>query len=340
MTATIARRLVLAVPTVFGAATLIFVIVRLTPGDPATLMLGERGTPDEIARINAANGWDQPLWVQYGRFVVNTFWHLDLGRAYTVSTNRVVDDLAVYLPATIELSVAAMLIASVAGIAIGTAAGVRRGSVIDMACMAGSTVGISIPVFFLGLALIILLPGMPSGGRVDVMFDTRGMSPFLLVSAVGLGIRTGEFALLADALVHLCLPAVVLATIPTAMVARMTRAAMIDALAGDYVRTARAKGVSPLGVVVRHALRNALIPVVTILGTQFGYLLAGAVLTETVFAWPGIGKYVVDAALRRDYNAIQGGTLVIAFMFIMVNLIVDLSYAVIDPRVRRGGAAA
>ncbi|MCG3128324.1 MAG: Dipeptide transport system permease protein DppB [Phycisphaerae bacterium] len=354
MLAFVLRRILLVVPALLGVSTLIFLIVRLTPRDPAEIMLGERGTRAQLAEIRRINGWDRPLHEQYFRFLYQTFIRFDLGRAYTRGDERVVDGIASAMPATIELTIAAMLIATLVGVPAGILAGMNRRSWFDVGLMSLSTVGISIPVFFLGLVLIVVFRSMPSGGQLDAVFDPEeiGVRYFVLLGTLWHGVWASwlggacpvaaewgahdHWEMFIDALRHIVLPSCALATVPMAVIARVTRSSMLEVLNTDYVRTARAKGVSRFRVVTHHALRNALVQVVTILGLQFGILLAGAVLTETVFAWPGIGRYTVEVVRRSDYNAIQGSVLVIATMFLLVNLLVDVSYGLLDPRIRQG----
>jgi peptide/nickel transport system permease protein len=326
------KRILWLFPVVLGVSTLVFFMVHLTPGGPARAVLGEKATPEAIERINRENGWDRPLPVQYTGFLYSYFVRFDPGKSF-IRGERISTELARTFPATVELSLAAMLIAALAGIGAGVLSAVKKNSVLDYTAMTGSLVGISIPVFFLGLILILVLGDwFPTGGRLHVACDLERVTGLNLLDSL----IAGRLDVFSDALAHLLLPAVALATIPMALIARMTRASMLEVLGHDYIRTARAKGLSARKVVLKHALRNAFIPIVTATGLQFGTLLAGAVLTETLFQWPGLGRYVVDAVHDRDYNAVQGGILLIAVGFVLVNLLVDLSYAFLNPKVRYG----
>jgi peptide/nickel transport system permease protein len=329
------KRLFWLLPVLLGVATLVFFLIHFTPGGPARAILGEKATPEALERLNRENGWDQPLPTQYGLFLYNTFIRLDAGKSY-LRGEQISRELAHHFPATAELALAAILLAALVGISAGVLSAVRKNTIFDYAAMTGSLFGISIPVFFLGLILILLFGSwLPTGGRLNVAFDLESVTGFHLLDAL----LAGRWDLFCDACAHLVLPAIALSTIPMAMIARMTRASMLEVLGHDYVRTARAKGLSEWKVVGKHALRNALVPIVTAVGLQFGYLLAGAVLTETLFQWPGLGRYVVSAVHDRDYNAVQGGILLIAACFVTVNLLVDLTYGYLNPRIRFGGEA-
>ncbi len=333
MTTYLARRLLQALPVLAGVVVIAFLVVRLTPGGPALAVLGEKATPEKVAELNRANGWDRPLPEQFVRFLWTTA-RGELGRSY--HTGRpVAEDLRRCFPATVELALAAMILATLVGVPAGLAASLRPGRWPDHAAMVGSLVGVSIPVFFLGLVLLLLFPGMPGGGRLSVTTDVERRTGLLLLDAA----LAGDGRALWDAIRHLVLPACALATVPLAMIARMTRSSLLETLREDYVRTARAQGLAPPRVVF-HAFRNALVPVVTVLGLNVGFLLAGAVLTETVFQWPGLGRYVVEAVLAKDYNAVQAGLIVTAGVFVLVNLAVDLSYGWLDPRIRLSGGRA
>jgi peptide/nickel transport system permease protein len=326
------RRLLQALPVLIGVAVIAFLVTRLTPGGPAQAVLGEKATAEKIAQLNRDNGWDRPLPVQFVRFCASTLTG-DLGRSY--HTGRpVAQDLRRCVPATIELALAAMLIATCVGVPLGIVAALRPGRALDLCTMGGALAGVSVPVFFLGLCLLMLFPDLPGGGRLPVTMDLEPLTGLYLVDTLWRGDGAG----FAAALRHLLLPAVALASVPLGMIARMTRSSVLEVLHEDFVRTARAKGLAPPAVVLRHALRNALVPIVTTIGLNVGLLLAGAVLTETVFQWPGLGRYLVESVLAKDYNAVQAGLLVTATTFVLVNLCVDLSYAWIDPRVRLGAA--
>jgi len=312
-------------------------LIRLIPGDPIEIMVGERRLdPAAHAALMQQLGLDQPLPAQYLRYVTQLL-HGDLGKSL-VTREPVAVEFAALFPATVELAGAAMLIALFVGLALGMAAALKRGSWFDQAVMALATVGNSMPVFWWGLMLIMFfsvgLEWTPVSGRIGIEYDVDPVTGFMLIDsfiADRTGVESGAFA---SALLHLALPALVLGTVPMATIARMTRSAMLEVLREDYMRTARAKGLSPARVVIHHGLRNALIPVVTVLGLQVGGLLGGAVLTETIFSWPGIGKWLIDAIARRDYPVVQAGILVSALIFITVNLVVDLLYGVVNPRMR------
>ena len=300
----IVRRLLLAIPVLLGVVTLVFLALRLIPGDPALVMAGEAAPQEVVARIRTQLGLDRPLTVQYGIYI----WNLlrgDLGQS--ARTRRpVTQELGFRLPATLELASASMAIAILLGLTAGIISATRQYSVLDYGTMVGALMGISIPVFWFGLMAMwifsVQLGWFPVGGR--------------------------------GTLRHLVLPAITLGAMATGMIARMTRSSMLEVLRQDYIRTGMAKGLTERAVNLRHALRNALIPVVTVVGLQFGGLLAGSVLTETVFTWPGVGRLMVDSITNRDYPVVQGAVLIIALIFIGVNLLVDLAYSFVDPRIR------
>jgi peptide/nickel transport system permease protein len=333
MTRFIVRRLLLLIPILIGLTLLIFVFIHLLPGDPATTILGERATPENYARVRAALGLDLPLHEQYLRYMGGLL-QGDLGRSFI--TNRdVVADFAQRFPATIELALAAMLLAVTIGIPLGMITAKRRATWVDQLGTVGSLLGISIPIFFLGLMLkylfAIQFPILPSEGRIDLAMQTfpRATNLLLIDALIALDLRG-----FLDVARHLVLPAMALGTIPLAIIMRITRASVIDVINEDYVRTARAKGLPERMIDGRHVLRNALLPVVTVIGLQIGLLLGGAILTETIFAWPGVGRWIYDAVTTRDYAVIQSGVLLLALIFVVVNLIVDVSYAFLNPRIR------
>jgi peptide/nickel transport system permease protein len=329
----IVRRLLLLIPILFGLTLLIFVFIHLLPGDPATTILGERATPANYARVRAALGLDLPLHEQYIRYMTGLL-QGDLGRSFI--TNRdVVTDFLQRFPATIELSLTAMLFAVVIGIPLGMLTAKRRGGWVDQLGTVGALLGISIPIFFLGLMLKYLfaieIPILPSEGRIDLAAARFPRVTNLLTIDALIAMNFEGFL---DALRHLVLPAIALGTIPLAIIMRITRASVVEVLSEDYVRTARAKGLPERMIDGRHVLRNALLPVVTVIGLQTGLLLGGAILTETIFAWPGVGRWIYDAVTTRDYAVIQSGVLLLALIFVLVNLIVDVSYALLNPRIR------
>jgi len=302
----ILRRLALAVPTLVGVTVVVFALIRLVPGDPARLVLGLQASEEEVQRLRVQLGLDQPLPVQYARFLGRLV-QGDLGRS-VVTGEPVTREIAARLPATVQLAVASTLLATVAGMAAGVISATRQYSWVDYLVMTVALFGISLPVFWLGLMLMLLfsvhLRWLPAGG-----YGTPA---------------------------HLVLPTITLAAFSVAIIARMTRSSLLEVLHQDYVRTAWAKGLGARAVVLRHALKNALIPVVTVIGLQFGGLLGGAILTETVFAWPGMGRLLVGAIVARDYPVVQGAVLVFAALFTLVNLAVDVLYAYVDPRIHYG----
>jgi peptide/nickel transport system permease protein len=328
----IARRLALVVPVLFVTSLVVFLFVRALPGGPAIALLGERATPEAIAAFERAQGLDRPLYAQYGSYLRNVL-SGDLGVS-TRSRQPVAEELLQRFPATVELTLAAILIAVLVGVPLGFVAAKRYQGPLDQASLVGSLIGISFPVFFLGLLLkyvfAIRLDWFPTTGRYDITSSLDTRTNFLVLDAL----LAGDGAALADVLLHLVLPAVALATIPLAIIARITRAATLDVLDEDYVRTARAKGLRGAIVDRRHVFANALLPVVTVVGLQTGLLLTGAVLTETVFSWNGVGSWIVEAISYRDYAVLQGGILFFVLVVVLVNLLVDISYAFLNPRIR------
>ncbi len=333
------KRLALVVPTFIGITLLAFSLIHLIPGDPVQVMAGERRLdPAFHAEVMQKLGLDRPLHEQYAAYLWKAL-HLDLGESF-VTHESVWNEFLKLFPATVELALCAMLFASVLGLLAGVLAALKRGTVLDHGVMGLALTGFSMPIFWWGLLLIMFFSvamrdiapafALPVSGRMALEFDIPVRTGFMVVDA-GL---SGEPGALRSALSHLLLPSIVLGTIPLAVVARITRSAMLDVLREDYVRTARAKGLSPGRVVFVHALRNALVPVVTVIGLLVGSLLGGAVLTETIFSWPGIGKWLIDAILRRDYPVVQGGILISATLVIAVNLGVDLLYGWVNPRIR------
>ncbi|HBP0131336.1 ABC transporter permease subunit [Pseudomonas aeruginosa] len=329
----IARRLGLLIPTFFGVTLLTFALIRLIPGDPVEVMMGERRVdPQMHAEALHRLGLDKPLYQQYLDYVGNLA-QGNFGESLT-TREGVWHEFLTLFPATLELSLAAMLFAGTFGLLAGVIAALKRGSLFDHGVMTVSLAGYSMPIFWWGLILIMLfsvsLGWTPVSGRLDLLYDIEPKTGFMLIDTL-LSDEQGSFL---DAVRHLILPAIVLGTIPLAVIARMTRSAMLEVLREDYVRTARAKGLSPARVVFVHALRNALIPVLTVFGLQVGTLLAGAVLTETIFSWPGIGKWLIDAISRRDYPVVQNGILLVATLVILVNFVVDILYGLANPRIR------
>jgi peptide/nickel transport system permease protein len=328
----VVRRLLLLVPILLGVSILIFFWIHALPGNPASALLGERATPQLVQQYKQRYGLDKPLPVQYWDYLKTTL-QGELGTS--ISTRRAVTyEIKQRFPATVELAFAAMLFAVTVGIPLGYFAAKRYGGFFDNATLVGSLLGISVPIFFLAIILkyifAVRLGWLPSVGREDVLSDAKHPTNFYILDAI----IQRDWAALWDTIRHLILPAIALGSIPLAVITRITRASVLDVQNEDYVRTARAKGLAPRIVDRRHVLRNALLPVATIIGLQTGLLLSGAVLTETVFAYPGMGSWLRDAIFNSDYPVLQGGILFLAVVFVMVNLIVDLSYAIINPRIR------
>lgn len=332
----ILRRLGLVIPTFIGITLLTFAFVHMIPGDPVTIMAGERGiSAERHAQVMAEMGLDKPLYQQYFRYV-NGVLHGDLGISLK-SRIAVWDEFVPRFKATLELGICAMLFAIAVGIPVGVLAAVKRGSIFDHTAVGISLTGYSMPIFWWSIMLIMLVSVQwdltPVSGRVsDTVFldDSLPLTGFMLIDTLIWG-EPDDFK---DAVMHMILPAIVLGTIPLAVIVRMTRSSMLEVLGEDYIRTARAKGLSRMRVIVVHALRNALLPVITVIGLQVGTMLAGAILTETIFSWPGLGRWLMDALQRRDYPVVQGGVLLVAIMIILVNLLVDVLYGVVNPRIR------
>jgi peptide/nickel transport system permease protein len=328
----IVRRLLQLIPTLFGLSLLLFVWLHRLPGGPETAILGERGTPELRARIRRDMGLDQPIWVQYGRFMKRLL-SGDLGTS--VSTKRpVTTEFLERFPGTIELTMVALTVAIAVGIPLGYLAARRRATWLDNVAVGGSLLGICIPVFFLGYIMkqifAVNFGWFPTTGRQDVTIDATRVTGFFVLD----GLLTREWDAAGDAFMHLILPGLTLASIPLAVIVRITRASVLEVLQEDFVRTAEAKGLTRRVVRGRHVMRNAMLPVATTIGLLTGGLLSGAVLTETVFAFSGIGSFLVEAIDRRDYPVLMGFIMLIAVMYILVNLLVDVSYTIIDPRVR------
>ncbi len=326
-------KLLYLVPTFLGITIIAFSFPRVLDGDPILLMAGERGmSPERHAELSAQLGYDKPLVVQYfdylGRLAQG-----DFGNSL-VTKKPVLAEFASLFPATVELGLVAMLIAIVIGVPVGVLAAIKRGSWFDQISMTTALVGFSMPIFWWGLLLIIFFTGTLGwtavSGRISLMYYFPDVTGFMLIDSL----LSGQKGAFLSALQYMVLPAIVLATIPLAVIARQTRSAMLEVLGEDYIRTARAKGMPAYRVVTVHALRNAMIPVITTIGLQIGVLLAGAILTETIFSWPGIGKWMVDSIQRRDYPVVQSGLLLIAAIVMVVNLLVDLTYGLINPRIR------
>lgn len=330
------KRLALTLPTFIALMFVTFMMIRLVPGDPIEVRRGERGiSPERLAELRHQMGLDQPVWKQFLDYV-NGILHGDLGTSL-ISKTPVLHEFLTLFPATLELSICAMIFAVALGIPAGVIAASRRGGIYDQTLMGLALTGYSMPIFWWGLILILVMSNWlgltPVSGRVDLIkYYYDPVTGFMLIDSL----LSGQKGAFLDAVRHLILPTIVLGTVPLAVVARMTRSSMLEVLEEDYVRTARAKGLPVSRIIGLHALRNALIPVVTVIGLQVGTLLAGAVLTETIFSWPGVGKWLIESIGRRDYPALQGGIMLIATMVIVVNLIVDLLYGLINPRIRHG----
>ena len=331
----IIKRLALLFPTVFGVVTLVFFMIALTPGDPARVMLGERASEKQLTELRQQLGLDKPLHKQYSLYLKRIV-KLDFGKSIR-SGQKVADEIKTYFPATIELTIFAMIIASILGIWIGVLSATHKNTWIDVGSMMGALVGVSMPIFWLALVMIMIfsvgLDIFPTGSRMNVRYYFAPNTNFYLIDTFPYLFK-GHPEYFFSALHHLVLPSVCLATIPLAIIARTTRSSMLEVLKQDYIKTVRSAGVKESRVIYRYALRNALLPVITVIGLQFGYLLSGAVLTETIFAWPGIGKWLYTAIQARDYPAVQGGIIFISTSFILINLLVDLLYSLVNPKIR------
>lgn len=349
MTAYVARRVLGLIPVLIGVTLLIFFLTRVIPGDPATAMLGQRAAPNLLERLRNDLGLDRPLFLNTQAFgetrkvgalfdsqyfdYMRGLLRFDMGRSiYTLIP--ITTSLGHRFPATLELTLFAMAFAILIGVPAGVYAATRRGTFADTSIMIVALSGVSFPVFWLAIMMIylfaVILGWLPPSGRLSIQLSIQGVTGLYVLDAL----LTRNWVAAWDAFKHIIMPAIALGTIPLAIIVRMTRSAMLDVLGQDYVRTARSKGLSETLVVRKHALRNALLPVITVIGLSFGVLLSGAILTETVFSWPGIGRWVFDAIASRDYPIIQGGVIFVAAMFVVVNLLVDLSYALIDPRIQ------
>lgn len=329
----ILKKLGLLIPTFIGVTLTSFFFIRLLPGDPILLLAGERGvSPERYQELMVQFGYDEPIIQQYFSYLAGLL-QGDLGTSI-VTKQPVLTEFMTLFPATLELSFCAIIFAVLVGLPAGIIAAVKRGKTLDHTVMTTALVGYSMPIFWWGLLLIIFFSGIlgwtPVSGRISLLYWIEPVTGFMLIDSW----LSGEEGAFRSAVSHLILPTIVLGTIPLAVIARQTRSAMLEVLDEDYVRTARAKGLSPFRVIAIHALRNALIPVITIIGLQIGVLFAGAILTETIFSWPGIGKWMVDSIFRRDYPVVQGGLLMIAVIVMIVNLVVDLLYGLVNPKIR------
>lgn len=328
----ILRRLILLLPILFGVSLAVFLVMHLFTVDPAEIILGQHATPDQVAIVREELGLNKPIHVQFWDYISRAA-RGDLGQSVITKTS-ITEELMKRFPATAELAVSAICIASVLGISLGVVSAVKQNSLFDYGAMVAALLGVSMPIFWLGLMMIIIfsvtLGWLPASGRIAIGFKPEDITGLYLVDSL----LTGDKESFWNALKHLMMPALALGAYSTAIIARMTRATMLETIRQDYVRTARAKGLREPVVVVKHALRNALIPIVTVIGLQMGALLGGAVLTETVFSWPGIGSYIVDGIMVSDYPRVQGAVLLIGTIFVLVNLIVDILYCYLDPRIQ------
>lgn len=327
----IIKRLLQIIPVVLGVTLIAFALIHLAPGDPVRTMLGQHATQQEIDEIRVKYGLDQPLYVQYFIWLGDVL-QGDLGRSI-LTREYVTIEIAARFPNTIELAIAAMIFATVIGVLAGVISATKQYSIADYSMMGVALFGISMPVFWLGIMLMMIfgvfLGWLPIGGRIDLLLPFTRITGFMVIDSI----ITGNGAALISVLRHLILPSIALGTIPMAIIARTTRSSMLEVLRQDFIRTQRAKGLSERKVIYKHAIRNAMVPVVTVIGLNFGLLLSGAILTETVFSWPGVGRLVVDAVYARDYPLVIGCILVFALVFVIVNLITDILYTYIDPRI-------
>lgn len=335
MAAYLLRRLWVLIPTFFGVTLLTFCLIRMVPGDPVLLLLGERGaSPEVYAAMKAELGLDKPVLTQYLIYIRDVF-SGDFGFS-VVSKRPVMEEFFTRFPATLELGLTGLFFATLLGIPLGMIAAVKRNSWLDYTVIGTSLVGYSMPIFWWGLILILVfsvqLGWTPVSGRISVLYDIEPVTGFMLIDSL---MSEEGFEAFWDAFRHLLLPATALGTIPLAVIARMTRSSLLEVIGEDYIRTAKAKGLAPIKVIGVHALRNAMIPVVTVLGLMLGTIVTGAILTETIFSWPGIGKWLVNSVTSRDYPVIQGGVLFIAAMIVFINMGVDLVYALVNPKMRK-----
>jgi peptide/nickel transport system permease protein len=326
------RRIFMVIPVLLGMSLIVFFMIRAIPGNPAQVILGQKATKEAVEALTHKLGLDQPWYIQYFKYLSGLLTG-DLGESIRTGA-AVAEEIWPYLAATLELSLAAMLIAVVIGVNAGIISAWFQNSWFDYVAMVLALIGVSMPIFWLGLMeqwiFAINLDLLPTSGREDVRNPVAPITHLYLIDTLLQG-NTEQFI---QVLQHLVLPSVALATIPMAIIARITRSSMLEVMKSDYIRTARAKGLSMFWVVYKHSLKNAIIPVLTVIGLQMGLLLGGAILTETIFSWPGIGRYIYEAIGYRDYPVIQSGILVVATIFILINLIVDLLYAAIDPRIK------
>jgi peptide/nickel transport system permease protein len=328
----ILKRVLMVIPVLIGVSIIVFSLMRVFSPDPAPIVLGQHATQETITAWRQENGLEEPIVKQYLTYITGAL-QGDLGESY-YSKTPVAEEIGARFPATIELAIAAILFASTVGIFLGVLAAVKKNSVIDAGSTLFALIGVSIPIFWLGIMFIMFFSGylhlLPSGGRINVLLEPPHVTGFYMIDSL----IAGDWEAFKDAAVHIILPALALGMYSMAIITRMTRSTMLETLNQDYIRTSRAKGLAEVKVVGKHALRNSMIPVVTVIGLQFGALLGGALLTESVFAWPGIGKYTVDSILKSDFPVVQGIVLLVAVIFVAVNLAADLTYAFLDPRIK------
>ena len=332
----ITQRILLLIPTLLGVLTIVFFMTALSPGDPARVMLGERANAEQLEQLREELGLNKPIGEQYLIYLKNSI-KLDFGKSIK-SGRPVMEEISEHFPATVELALVAMLLATTLGILIGVISAVKQNTWIDYTSMVGALVGVSMPVFWLGLVMIMIFSvgfgWLPTGGRMEVRLFFKPITHLFVLDGVILWIREGNPAYLKSAIEHIILPAIALGTIPLAIIARTTRSSMLETMHQDYVKTARAAGIPERRVIFKYALKNALLPIITVVGIQFGLLLAGAILTETIFAWPGIGRWIYTAISARDYPAIQAGVIVVSAVFVGINVIVDILYSIVNPKIR------
>jgi len=328
------KRVLMVIPVLIGVSIIVFSLMRVFSPDPAPIVLGQHATQESMLAWRQANGLEKPVIEQYVDFVAGAL-HGDLGTSYYTKA-PVAREIGARFPATIELAVAAIIFATIVGILLGVIAAVKKNSIFDAAGTLLALVGVSIPIFWLGILLIMFFTGtlhlLPSGGRINPMLEPANVTGFYMIDSL----LASNWPAFKDAAIHIILPALTLGMYSMAIITRMTRSTMLDTLGQDYIRTARAKGITETKVITKHALRNSMIPVTTVIGLQFGSLLGGALLTESVFSWPGIGKFTVDSILKSDFPIVQGIVLLVAVIFVLVNLIADLIYAYLDPRIKYG----
>lgn len=328
----IVKRLLMLIPVLLGVSIIVFIIMHVLAPDPTSIILGQHATAEQAENLRIQLGLNKPLHIQYFDFLKGIL-HGDLGSSLITKT-PIITEVMSRFPATLELAIFAIIFASVFGILIGVISAIKQNSIIDYIGTIISLLGVSMPIFWLGLMMIILfsvkLGWLPAAGRVQIGLEPESITGFYILDSI----ITGNMASLKSSISHLILPGIALASYSMAIIARMTRSTMLEVIRQDYIRTARAKGIIERKVILSHALRNAMIPIITVIGLQLGSLLGGAVLTEAVFSWPGVGSYIIDAILKSDYPVVQGAVMLLAVVFVLVNLIVDIIYTQLDPRIK------